>query len=130
MAKLSDLIVDVKAQEEGEWRAHPYFDGVEVLVRSIHCEAYRKRRATLYNRLPPKRRKHGDAMELTLRLDREALDACLGGWRGIDEAEYSPDRAREWSIDPRFRRFWEGVRELAEDIGESEASSREESVRD
>ena len=115
--KLSQIVVDTKAQEEGEWRDHPYFDGVKVLVRSISSEAYRKRQTALQNRLPRRTRKTGDAIAAQLEIDRQARDVLVAGWTGIDDAEYSEETAREWAKDPKFRRFFDGVYELSLDIG-------------
>ena len=131
--KLSQIAVDVKTQEEGQWREHPSFDGVEVLVRSIHSEPYRKRRALLMNRLPRRQRKIGDAVLAQEDLDREALSACIGGLRGVeDEAgntvEYSDDLMRDWSKDPRYRVFFDGVRELADEIGTEDEEAIQESL--
>lgn len=128
--KLSQIAIDVKAEEEGEWKDHPYYDGVRVLVRGINCERYRKRHTALLNREKVRRRKLGDALERQERINREALAECLAGWEGVeDEAgnaiEWSLDLAREWATAPKFRRFFDGVRELAEEIGESDAEGRE-----
>ena len=109
-----------QAQEEGEWRDHPYFDGVKVLVRSISSEAYRKRQTALQNRLPRRTRKTGDAIAAQLEIDRQARDVLVAGWTGIDDAEYSEETAREWAKDPKFRRFFDGVYELSLDIGMAE----------
>jgi hypothetical protein len=135
MAKISEIVVDVKAQEEGEWLAHPNFDGVEVLVRSVHAEPVRKRRAALQNRLPAKRRKLGDAIISNEDIERQVTAACCIGWRGIEAEngvaiEWSEERSREWAKDPQYRRLFEGIRELAEEIGQAESEAREESVRD
>lgn len=125
--KLSKIIVDTKAQEEGEWRDHPYFDGVSVCVRSIHSEAYRKRRAALMNRLPRKSRPTGDAVALQEDINDMARDALLAGWKGIEgegenagPIEFSPELAKEWAADDQYRRFFDGVYELALSIGEAE----------
>ncbi len=131
--KLSDIAVDIKAQEEGEWKEHPQFDGVEVLVKSIHSEAFRKRRALLMNRLPRRTRKIGDAVMAQEDLDREALSACIGDLKGVEaeggEAiEYNDDLMRQWSKDPIYRVFFDGVRELADEIGSADAEAIEESV--
>lgn len=135
--KLSEIVVDVQQQEEGVWRSHPYFDGVDVLVRSVHCKAYRQREAALWNRLPRKTRKPGEMAELIRRISQEALAECVLGWRGIEDdagapLEFDAARAREWAEDHsgRYRRWWEGVRELADEIGQAEDEAREESLRD
>lgn len=135
MAKLSQIVVNVKAEEEGEWLPHPTFDGVEVKVRSVHAEAVRKRRAALQNRLPQKRRKLGDAIASNEEIERQVTAACCIGWRGIeaengDAIEWSEALCREWAGDPQYRRLFEGIRELADEIGQSEADEREESLRD
>jgi hypothetical protein len=133
--KLSRIVGNAKIEEEGEWRDHPSFDGVEILVRSIHCQDYRKRRAKLMNRLPQMRRKLGDAVLTQEEIDRQALPECLLGWRGIeDEAgkavEYSKDLARTWAADPTYRKFWEGVLELANEVGEAHAEAVEQTAQD
>lgn len=135
MAKLSQIIVDLKAQEEGEWREHPNFDGVEVKVRSIHAEAVRKRRAALQNRLPAKRRKLGDAILSNEEIELHVTAACCIGWRGIeaengDPIEWTEALCRQWSDDPSYRRLFEGIREIADEIGQAEVEAREESEQD
>lgn len=129
MAKLSSIAVNVQAQEEGEERDHPYFDGVKVKVRSIHCAAYRRRRTSLMNRLPRRQRKLGDAVEQQERIDRQALAECVTGWN-FEDVEFSPEMAREMADDPQYRKFWDGVRELAEEIGEGDAEAEAETAQD
>jgi len=131
--KLSQIAVDVKAQEEGQWKEHPTFDGVEVLVKSIHSEGYRKRRALLMNRLPRRQRKIGDAVLAQEDLDRDALSACIGGLRGVEDEsdnpiEYSDELMRDWAKNPKYRVFFDGVRELADEIGREDEEAIEESL--
>jgi len=131
--KLSNIAVNVKAQEEGEWKEHPYFDGVDILIKSIHSEAYRKRRAQLMNRLPRRQRKIGDAVLAQEDLDRDSLSACIGGLRGVeneagDPVEWNDDMMRDWAKDPKYRVFYDGVRELAEEVGRDEQGAMEESL--
>ena len=135
MAKLSEIMVDVKAQEEGQRLPHPIFNGVDVLVRGDQCEKARKRRALLQNRLPQKRRKTGDALLAHEEIERLVTAEMCGGWWGIEgedgkPIEYTEERCREWAALPEYRRFFEGIRELAAEIGNAETEVHEESLRD
>jgi hypothetical protein len=128
--KSSDVFVDVKAQEEGECHPHPYFDGITVKVRGSSSDAVEKRRTALLNRLPQKRRKTGDAVADNRRIELFCTAHCLLDVKGFDDVTYSEDLGREWAADPRWSRFLDGVRELADEIGVREQEAHEASVSD
>jgi hypothetical protein len=129
--KLESVQIDTQAQEEGEWREHPYFDGVTVRVRGSSSEPVEKRRAALLNRQPMRRRvKTGDAWLDGRRIEWLCTAECLLDVKGIDDVTYTADIGREWAIDPRMRRFMEGARELADEIGVRETEAHEEAVSD
>jgi hypothetical protein len=129
---ISQIKVDSKAQEEGEWRDHPYFPGVRVNVRSAHSKAFKKRRAQLQNGIPRRQRGTGDAILVQEEIDQQAQCVLVLGFDGITEngekVEYSPELVTRWSNDPDYRRFFDGVRELSEEIGIAEQSAVEESL--
>lgn len=128
--KLEQVQVDPQAMEEGEWRPHPYFDGIEILVRSPESDAVAKRRTALLNREPQKRRKTGDVVEATRRIELLCTAECLIDVKGFDDVTYSQDVGRQWAKDPAMRRFMEGVREVADEIGQIEQMAHEDDVSD
>ncbi len=128
--KLEQVQVDHKAMEEGEWRDHPFFDGISVLVRSSTCDTVEKRRTQLLNRLPNKRRKVGDSLAETRKIEALCTSECLIDVQGFDDVTYSSDIGRAWATDPKMRRFMEGVRELADEIGQEEQEALEDSISD
>lgn len=128
--KFDQIRSDVELQEKGEWHEHPYFDGIQILVRSPSCDAVEKRRTQLLNRLPRKVRKTGEITEDTRRIELQCTAECLIDVAGIDDVTYSVDIGRQWAKDRGMRRFLEGVREVADLIGEVEAEAHEEAVSD
>jgi len=130
--KLSQIAVDVQAEDEGEWRDHPYFEGVKVLVRSQECDAYQRAQRELLNGRQLRRTKLGDATQDGKEITRRLMPVLIRGWRGIDEAEYSEETAKSWVEDDvlwkKSRLFWDGIVELAQDVGEDEAEAHEEAL--
>ncbi|HEX9639810.1 MAG TPA: hypothetical protein VGB13_00695 [Candidatus Krumholzibacteria bacterium] len=128
--KLSQIQLDTKAIEEGEWRDHPFFDGIQVLVRGSSCEAVEARRRHLLNRRPNRRMKVGDAVIESRKIEALCTAECLLDVKGIDDVTYSVELGREWATDAGMVRFMEGVRELADEIGTAESAAHEDSVQD
>ena len=128
--KLSEVSLDVQAIEDGVWRPHPYFDGVMIRVRGSRSDAVEKRRRALLNRLPQKRRKLGDSVAETEKVEALCTAECLLEVKGIDDVTYTSELGVSWAKEPGMRRFMAGVREVAEEIGDSEQQDHEESVSD
>ena len=130
--KLSKIHVDVQAQEEGQWLDHPRFPGVQVKVRSIHSEAYRRKVFALQNAYPVRRLKRGELAKNAEHVQRYSMPTLCLGWKGIEDAEYSEEVAKSWVEDDvlwkKSRLFWDGIVELAQDVGEDEAEAHEEAL--
>ena len=131
--RLSEMAVDVKLQEEGEWFDHPIFEGVRVCVRSVHSEAYKRRNRQLLNRLPPRSvRKRGDSVEAFEEIQLRLLaEAALVGWTGVDgedeePLEFSPEKAAEILKKPEYRKFAAGIAECANQAGDRDEAWLEE----
>ena len=141
--KLSQITVDVAAEEDGEWRDHPHFEGVQILVRSQESTAYQRARRELLNARAMKRTKLGDQVQDAGETERKLFPFLVRGWKGIDDAEYSEETAQLWAsrkIIPEgqpnagheyyraYRLFWEGVNVAALDVGAREREEKKETL--
>lgn len=126
--KFSDLVVDIQAQEEGQWFDHPRFRGVRVLVKHTRSKAYVRQQRALLDAFPLKRMKRSDVAVQTEYVHRYSLPWLVGGWTGIDDAEYSEDVAKSWVNDDDLYAktfdFWEGLFELAEEVGKRQLDAQ------
>lgn len=132
-----DVRTNPTARDQGKWREHPYFPGVEVCVRSANSKAFEDRQSDLWaERTGSRRISRKRSQRMARAILREAADALIdgeaGGWKGITDAgvevPYTPERAREWARDPQYEDFYRGVLELSDLRAQEEAEEREESL--
>lgn len=128
--KLESVQVDVDAREKGEWEPHPYFDGIQCLVRGALSEAVQKRRTYLLNRLPRRIRKAGDAVAENRKIELLCTAHCLLDVKGFDDVTYSEEVGREWAEDSRMEHFLDGVREIADEIDTRQQEAHAASISD
>lgn len=132
---LSDLRIDIAAENEGRWVSGiPEMGDLELLVRGLDCDAAQRVRARVARmRESGLRHQHmPDVMvrELMARpnpaaLSRVLIEAVLLDWRGLTDGGepvlYSRDTAERLILEPRFRLFRNAVIWAADRVGKSSA---------
>jgi hypothetical protein len=127
--KLSNMKVDHKRSEEGEWVKNiPEMEDLELRVRGQSCVSARVMRNKLLRGLPAKVRNDPNGLPIEV-LDRmEAticVDVLLLEWRHLDDIPYSKEKAAELLNDPDLATFREAISWAANRVGRQEAAAKE-----
>jgi hypothetical protein len=130
MAKLTDIMTDVKKAEGGVW--FPYDAGIELLIASTKTPEFRKARAKLLK--PFERRIRSKSMsseEVINALKPAYAKHVLVGWRNLEDDKskplvYSYEKALEFFNNPALSAFFDFVLECADD----DSRFRVESIED
>jgi hypothetical protein len=131
--KLSSIQVDAAAIEAGQWVGNiPELEDLELKVRGVDNEAWRRLRATLVRAVPRNRRRDGNlSVEDNDRITSTLLlDTCLLDWKGIEDETgaaiaYSKDMARDLLFKPENRKFRDAVLYAASLVGEQNAEDEQ-----
>ena len=124
-----NIATDLDAVERLE---HPFYPGVYVKVRAIENPRSSSWRKAENNRIKVGRTKHGDHIEQTTQAELLATAGALEGWENVEDddgvIEFDPEVVRKMARSPKYRRFFEGVRQLVADVGEKNGELQEESL--
>ncbi|WP_046869358.1 hypothetical protein [Microvirga massiliensis] len=106
--KLSDIRDVTNKIESGGWVGElPNLPGVKVKVRGIFNSDYRRLLAKLRADIPPEK---WDDPEIAETIDTQLLhETILVDWHGIEDAEYTPELAKQLLSDPEFAVFRRAV---------------------
>lgn len=95
------LLVDARAQDEGDWVSHPDYEGLEIKTRSLAAAAYRDEVARQV-RAASRGFRPGEPLPAATidRINREALiKCCVLDWRGLVKdgapVPYDPEILRD-----------------------------------
>lgn len=126
--KLQNMKVDHKVSEEGEWIKNiPDMDDLELYVRGQNCPTARVLRAKLLRGLPANVRNNPDGLppEVVDQIEAQiCAEALLLGWRNLDDAPYSKEKAVELLNDPDLVSFRDAVGWAANRVGRQAAVAR------
>ena len=107
--KLSDLAIDLKIREEGDWvRDLPGYGELELKVRGSGNKDWARMEQKLLAAVPRQRRKNGLEPDDRLRINALLCCECsLLDWRGIDDQDgnpvpYSKELAKKFLTDPQY----------------------------
>ncbi len=126
--KLSDMKVDHKLSEEGEWVQNiPNADDLELRVRGLSCASARVLRNQLVRALPAAVRNdpNGLPIEVTDRIEATILkDVILLEWRNLDDGPYSKELAAQYLDDPDYAEFRDAVVWASSRVGRQRAAAK------
>jgi len=132
--KISEIEVDTKAENEGEWVESPRYPGVWAKVRSIHNPDFRRNQQIEATKT---RRKYGSQPvppEVQDRVfARLVVDHVLLDLQGLEdssgkEIKLSRDFGIEIMSDPKYRRLADFISWAAEYVGENHSEELEETA--
>jgi hypothetical protein len=133
--KLTDLSIEIKKAEDGEWFPHPYFEGVDVCIRSNESDHYVSFITGEVEKIP-RGLKGKELEEAQQKVVDRATAQLVAGWRGIDDAEYTPDTAERWATTREVKKgfrldpaFFLGVRELSDKSGRRDKAALKASAK-
>ncbi len=115
--KLSSILVDVRAEREGEWQEVAEWPGVAFKVKSTENPAFKDALSDVRAKLAKRYDDKIPSDELTKYNGELYADHLLVDWRGLD-VPYSHDEATDILTDPKGRRFTFNVLACALKVGE------------
>lgn len=125
--KLGNALVNVQAENEGEWQDSSEFPGVQYLLRSVHYPPYTIERDMELAKLGRKYGKQGppDHVVKSL-LGRLFAKHLLLDWRGFDDAPYTKTMVAELLPKRDARKIVEDISYCAGRVGQGEIDQIEE----
>ena len=130
MANLNDIQLDLDPVEKGIWFI--YHEDFEMLIASTKSEAYekaiRKQGGTARKGFRSSSLSGDDQMNAAI--ERASVVHCCKGWKGLFDGDteivYSPEKALEILLDPKFRNIFDWFWITANDIAEFTATAQQE----
>jgi len=133
MVNLNDMALDLDPVENGIW--FTYHEDFEMLIASTKNEPYEKAL-----------RKQGGSARKGFRtsstmsdeatnkaIERACVVHCCKGWRNLFDGEteivYTPEKALEFLLDPKFRNVFDWFWITANDIGEFTADAQRDRAK-